>query len=109
MTGLKRGRLSLDCDVCASPDHATGSAKSLGKPTKIVGGHREGELPIDLGQAAISQLAQAGHRLGSAEGLPDVSSNALGDRVAGVLPIGYLVPGVAPIWTNWQHNPGAAE
>ena len=89
------------------PRHWLG--EEFGQADQIVGGHREGELPIDLGQAAISQLAQAGHRLGSAEGLPDVSSNAPGDRVAGVLPIGYLVPGVAPIWTNRQHNPGAAE
>ena len=96
------------CHLRAEPSSSRRFGEQFGQADQIVGGYREGELPIDLGQA-ISQLAQAGHRLGSAEGLPDVSSNAPGDRVAGVLPIGYLVPGVAPIWTNRQHNPGAAE
>src|SRR5205085_5832261 len=49
-----------------------------------VGGHREGELPIDLEQPAMPHLAQAGHRLGPAEGLLDALADALRDHIAGM-------------------------
>src|SRR5690242_7628321 len=51
---------------------------------EVIGGHREGELPIDLEQAAMPHLAQAGHCLGPAEGLLDAFADALRDRIAGM-------------------------
>jgi hypothetical protein len=35
--------------------------EEFGQPDEVVGGHREGELPIDLEQPAMPHLAQAGH------------------------------------------------
>jgi hypothetical protein len=49
-------------------------------PDEVVGGHREGELPIDLEQPAMPHLAQAGHRLGPAKGLLDTFADTLRDR-----------------------------
>jgi len=42
--------------------------EQFGQSDEVVGGHCEGELPIDLEQPAMPHLAQAGHRLGPAEG-----------------------------------------
>src|SRR5262245_37950843 len=58
--------------------------EQFGQADEIVGSHRESELPIDLGQAAMPHLAQTGHRFGPAKGLLDAFADALGDRVAGV-------------------------
>jgi hypothetical protein len=54
------------------------------QPNEVVGGHREGELPIDLEKPAMPHLAQAGHRLGPAEGLLDAFADALRERIAGM-------------------------
>jgi hypothetical protein len=54
------------------------------QPAEVVGGHREGELSIDLEKPAMPHLAQAGHRLGPAEGLLDAFADALRDRIAGM-------------------------
>jgi hypothetical protein len=51
---------------------------------EVIGGHRERELPIDLEQAAMPHLAQAGHGLGPAESLLDAFADALRDRIAGM-------------------------
>ena len=45
--------------------------QQLWKAHQVIGRHGEGELPADLGQPAMAPLAQPGHRLGPAEGLPD--------------------------------------
>ena len=45
-------------------------------------------LPIDLEQSAMPHLAQAGHRLGPAEGLLDAFADALRDRIAGMTGVG---------------------
>ena len=58
--------------------------KQFGQPDKVVGGHGEGELPVDFRQPAMPHLAQAGHRLGPAEGLLDAFADALGDRISGM-------------------------
>ena len=58
--------------------------EQFGQADEIVGGHREGELPIDPGQPAMPHLAQAGHRLGPAKGLLNAFADALRDRLAGM-------------------------
>src|SRR5437763_2931622 len=69
-------------------DMCVGSLDSLseqfGQADEVIGGHREGELPIDLEQSAMPHLAQAGHCLGPAEGLLDAFADALRDRIAGM-------------------------
>src|SRR5437763_955632 len=57
-------------------------SEQFGQADKVVGGHREGELPIDLEQPAMPHLAHAGHRLGPAEGLLDAFADALRDHIA---------------------------
>src|SRR5438477_6606430 len=58
-----------------------GSRRSLGQqfgqPDQIIGRHGEGELPADVGQSAMTHLAQPGHGLGPAEGFLDAFANAL--------------------------------
>ena len=39
-------------------------SEQFGQADEVIGGHREGELPIDFEQSAMPHLAQAGHRLG---------------------------------------------
>lgn len=51
--------------------------EQFGQADEIVGGHHQGELPIDLVQSAMPHFAQAGHRLGPAEGLFDALADAL--------------------------------
>ena len=58
--------------------------QELGKPDQVVGGHREGELPADAVEPAMSGLAEAGRGLGPAEGLLDALSDDLTDLVAGM-------------------------
>jgi len=57
---------------------------------KIIGRHREGELPVDLEQSAMPHLAQPGHRLGPPESLLDAFADALRDRIAGMMAGGAL-------------------
>jgi len=59
-------------------------SEQLGQPDQVVGGHGEGELPVDLGQSAMARLAQPGHRFGPAERLLDALADAQADRVAGM-------------------------
>ena len=51
---------------------------------QVVGCHRQGELPVDFGQAAVPGLAQPGDGLGPAERLLDPLADALADGVAGM-------------------------
>jgi hypothetical protein len=57
--------------------------EQFGHADQIIGGHRQGELPIDLGQTAMPQFTQPGHRFGPAECLLDALADALGDAIAG--------------------------
>jgi hypothetical protein len=61
-----------------------GLGEQFGQSDEIVGGHGEGELPIDLGQSAMMQFAHAADRLGPAEGFFDAFADALRYDVAGV-------------------------
>ena len=66
----------------------TGSLDSLseqfGQANEVIGGHREGELPIDFEQSAMPHFTQAGHRLGPAESFLDAFADALRERIAGL-------------------------
>src|SRR6516164_10753670 len=58
--------------------------EQFGQADEVIGRHGEGELPADLGQSAMTHLAQPGHCLSPAESFLDAFANALGDRIAGV-------------------------
>ena len=77
-----RGRRT-DTRVERSSGSSDTLSEQFGQADGVVGGHREGELPIDLEQSAVPHLAQASHRLGPAEGLLDPFADALRDRIAG--------------------------
>jgi hypothetical protein len=51
---------------------------------EVVGAHREGELPVEVGQPAIHHLVQADDCIGPTEGLLDAFADALGDRAGDV-------------------------
>src|SRR5438270_572924 len=82
---------------CARFDMCVGSLSSLseqfGQADEVIGGHCEGELPIDLEQAAMPHLAQAGHCLGPAEGLLDAFADALRAGIAGRITRAVLFSG----------------
>src|SRR2546421_12086521 len=59
-------------------------SERFGQAYEVVGGHREGELPIDLEHPAMPHLTQAGHRLGPVEGFLDAFADALRERIAGM-------------------------
>jgi hypothetical protein len=59
-------------------------SEQFGQADKVVGRHRESELPIDLQQSAMPHFAQARHRLGPAKGFLDPFADALRDRIAGM-------------------------
>src|SRR5437762_4856941 len=79
----RRGRSSSTrFDVCVASLNSC--SEQFGQTNEVIGGHREGELPIDLEEPAMPHLAQAGHRLGPAEGLLDAFADAPRDRIAGM-------------------------
>jgi hypothetical protein len=53
-------------DMCAGSLNIR--SEQFGQAYEAVGGHREGELPIDLEHPVMPHLTQAGHCLGPAEG-----------------------------------------
>jgi hypothetical protein len=61
-----------------------GRPEEFWEADEVVGGHGEGELPVDLGAATVAGLAQSGHRLGPAECLLNALPNALANRIAGM-------------------------
>src|SRR5262249_12339406 len=73
-----------DSGVSVSPTSHPWLGEQSGQAGEVIGRHGEGELPADLGQSAMTHLAQPGHCLGPAESFLDAFTNALGDRVAGV-------------------------
>ena len=83
--GTSNGRRrsnSTRCDMCAGSLNIL--SEQFRQADEVIGGHCEGELPIDLEQAAMPHLAQAGHCLGPAESLLDAFADALRDRIAGM-------------------------
>src|SRR5438270_991610 len=78
----RQGSSSAQFNVCAASFGSLG--EQFGQADEVIGGHRERELPIDLEQSAMPHLAQAGDRLGPAEGLLDTFADALRDRIAGM-------------------------
>src|ERR1700722_20332625 len=68
--------------VLDGPRASRRSRKQLGQSNQVVGGHGEGELPIDLGQPPVTRLAQTGDRLGPAERFFDALADAQADRIA---------------------------
>jgi hypothetical protein len=78
-----RGRgSSARGDLCAGSLDSLG--EQFGQADEVIGGHREGELPIDFEQSAMPHLTQAGHRLGAAESFLDAFADALRERIAGM-------------------------
>lgn len=61
-----------------------GGAQQLRQADQIVGGHREGELPIDFEQPAMARLAQSGDGFSLAERFLDTLADAQADGVAGM-------------------------
>ena len=59
-----------------------GLSEQFGQTDEIVGGHCQGELPADLGQAAMAHLAQTSDGFGPPKGFLDALADALGDFVA---------------------------
>jgi len=58
--------------------------EQLWQAGEVIGSHGECELPADLGQSAVTPLAQPGHCPGPAEGFFHAFANALGDGIAGI-------------------------
>ena len=78
-------RVRRSCSDCQQPWQAD----------QIVGGHGEGELPVDFWQPAMARLAQPGDRFGPAKRFLDALADAQANRVTGV-PRGAAINRRAP-------------
>jgi hypothetical protein len=73
-----------DSGVPVSPRSHHWLGEQSGQAGEVIGRHGEGELPADLGQSAMTHLAQPSDCLGPAESFLHAFANALGDGIAGV-------------------------
>ena len=82
--GLLCGSIGVRRRLVDRVGASCGAGQQPGQANQVVGGHGEGDLPVDLGQPSVARLAQTGDDLSPAERFLDALADAQADRVSGV-------------------------